>query len=359
MVACSITSPSGIPMTRSGYTALLEKAEPKPLRAMPIIAAGMLFRPLSKPSPPIPKAPPLKGPSSTKVSARKAKPSAVTLLKTRVLAGKRSTSQPRGTEMSVYTIDEPMKTSETLTEESLKGAELSLYVSVGSRVATIVPESATESRPSTTETLSTALTGAAFAAPGPLSVLRYSLGMKNGVGGSSSSGKSPHSRNGSRKAHDGGGKSLSGMMSCTPPMTGPTMQPMPETVPMDAITIANLSSNFFETMMMHAVSARAPVRPLMKYDERNRNLSSSRFVVPSSVARSGARPKKRVKIAVSSKPDVTASRVPVRWMSCGAKSEVSAMPVGYAAKMSPLNVPEMPSCVATGVKKEERKVAMQ
>ena len=59
------------------------------------------------------------------------------------------------------------------------------------------------------------------------------------------------------------------------------------------------------------------------------------------------------------RPKLTARRVPIFSMSCGATTDVRPMPSGYAAKMSPLKVPEMPIVVATGVKKDERKVAMQ
>ena len=172
------------------------------------------------------------------------------------------------------------------------------------------------------------------------------------------------------------------------------MQPTPETVPMDAITVPSLSWKRAETMMMHAVSASAPVRPLARYAKKKSHRTaggalgggaplpwkrSSAPLVPLVAAaaaaaaeeaaalleppgdggiRSGARPKRRVRPPVHARPTKTARRVPIRSMSCGAKTEVIAMPSGYAAKMAPLKVPEMPICVASGVKKDERKVAM-
>ena len=39
--------------------------------------------------------------------------------------------------------------------------------------------------------------------------------------------------------------------------------------------------------------------------------------------------------------------------------EMRAMPKGYDAKIAPLKVGEMPQASASGVKKAERKVAMQ
>ena len=73
---------------------------------------------------------------------------------------------------------------------------------------------------------------------------------------------------------------------------------------------------------------------------------------------SGAAPKKSVRLEVSTSPSLTAVRVPSLRMSCGAKREVMAIPLGYAAKMSPLKLAEMSSWEETGVKKAERKVAM-
>eukprot|EP00966_Prymnesium_polylepis_P261546 6041061-Prymnesium_polylepis.1 len=62
-------------------------------------------------------------------------------------------------------------------------------------------------------------------------------GMKYGTNGSSSSGATEQTKKGVRKAH-----AASDTMSwSTPPITGPTMQPTPEMVPIDAITVPRRS----------------------------------------------------------------------------------------------------------------------
>ena len=65
-----------------------------------------------------------------------------------------------------------------------------------------------------------------------------------------------------------------------------------------------------------------------------------------------------MKSEVLSSPNDTAVRVPTRLISCGANSEVSAIPSGYAMKITPSNVAVMPRLSAHVEKKEERKVAM-
>ena len=83
-----------------------------------------------------------------------------------------------------------------------------------------------------------------------------------------------------------------------------------------------------------------------------------RAVVGNPATRSGATPKSSVKSEVLSSPNDTAVRVPTRLISCGANSEVSAIPSGYAMKITPSNVAVMPRLSAHVEKKEERKVAM-
>ena len=60
-------------------------------------------------------------------------------LKTRELPGKRSTSQPTGTETTTYTTDEYMKKNDTHDAEREKGGDARRYERVGSSVATSVP----------------------------------------------------------------------------------------------------------------------------------------------------------------------------------------------------------------------------
>ena len=71
----------------------------------------------------------------------------------------------------------------------------------------------------------------------------------------------PKTTNGRRNAHASSPPAAS---KSTPPSGGPTMQPTPETVPIEAITVPRRSWKRADTRMMHDVSASAPVRPLKK-----------------------------------------------------------------------------------------------
>ena len=75
--------------------------------------------------------------------------------------------------------------------------------------------------------------------------------------------------------------------------------------------------------MMHAVSARAPVRPLRKYEPKKSHCSDS----PGG-ASFGAMPKRAVVADVHISPMATARRVPMTRMMGGATRLVSAMPSG-------------------------------
>ena len=73
---------------------------------------------------------------------------------------------------------------------------------------------------------------------------------------------------------------------------------------------------------------------------------------------SGAAPKSSVSKDVASRPMYTALRVPIRIMISGAINDVTAIPIGYAAKMRPSTMPLNPLPGGTVEKKDDRKVAI-
>ena len=105
------------------------------------------------------------GASRAKVRPRTTNPNAVTVLYARALSGKRSTSQPTGTETKVYTIEEYRKKKESHASEKYHGGPRIRYASVGSSVATTDPDSATDASPRQTESESTSQIGLRRRAP--------------------------------------------------------------------------------------------------------------------------------------------------------------------------------------------------
>mmetsp|Transcript_1415 Transcript_1415/g.3012 ORF Transcript_1415/g.3012 Transcript_1415/m.3012 type:complete len:317 (+) Transcript_1415:757-1707(+) len=297
MVACSISSSAGNPITKSGYMALFDKAEPMPFKTKANATHGMVFGVGCKPpkrSQPHAAVP--NGASKANVNARNTKPVAVTPLYTRAESGNRSMTQPTGTEKMTYTMDEYIKNKDTHEALRRNGGAESLYARVGSNVATMMPDRVTELKPMMTEADRTELS----ACRASLTEMEL-VGMNCGTRGKSMSGALAQTKNGIRKADFGSSGNASYE---TPPITGPTMHPTPDTVPIDAITSPKRSWKQLDTMAMHAVSARAPVRPLRKY------VMTNKAFVPSPLLISGANPKSNVKSNMQNKPNSTALRAP-------------------------------------------------
>eukprot|EP00962_Isochrysis_galbana_P060878 scaffold35866_cov124-Isochrysis_galbana.AAC.3 len=197
-----------------------------------------------------------------------------------------------------------MNTSETTEAEAPKGGALRRYERVGSSVATTRPERSVAHSPSSTDgassgdedrfasvealprlaaadrPLSARLGGAntpdppasastAFLSCEPIgfpsgcceaSAPIPSSGKMQWSGGTISKQRPKQTAKGRRKAWaDASGRSYS-----TPPTTGPTMQPTPDTVPIEAMTVPNLSEKRSVARMMAAFSAMEPSRPVRK-----------------------------------------------------------------------------------------------
>eukprot|EP00312_Isochrysidales_sp_CCMP1244_P005427 CAMPEP_0196671882 /NCGR_PEP_ID=MMETSP1090-20130531/2081_1 /TAXON_ID=37098 /ORGANISM="Isochrysis sp, Strain CCMP1244" /LENGTH=155 /DNA_ID=CAMNT_0042009571 /DNA_START=356 /DNA_END=824 /DNA_ORIENTATION=+ len=102
-------------------TALLERADPTPLRPIATMTADTELSSAGGSAESGGAPGPVRGNAGAriaKLSARTAKPEAVTALYKRDEEGKRSTSPPIGTEHRVYTTDEYMKTKETSEAEA-------------------------------------------------------------------------------------------------------------------------------------------------------------------------------------------------------------------------------------------------
>mmetsp|Transcript_21071 Transcript_21071/g.64358 ORF Transcript_21071/g.64358 Transcript_21071/m.64358 type:complete len:285 (-) Transcript_21071:469-1323(-) len=283
----------------STYTALLERADPTPLSPIAMATIPIEFRSTEGSHARFAGAPaPIRGARgarSAKEAANIRKPEAVVALYKHDEGGHRSMSQPMGTEHNVYTTDEYMKTSDTIEAEAAKGGALSRYERVGSSVATMRPERSVAHSPSTTEgarrselevdrgmlllRLSALLSlfsrppsarpvavlprSVSMGRPSgcwPSVVLMPSRGMIAWRGGTRSTQKTKQTINGNRKACAGS----SGRSYSTPPTTGPIIQPMPDTVPMDAITVPSLSEKRSVARMIEAFSAIEPSSPDMK-----------------------------------------------------------------------------------------------